>query len=560
MPFCACVSPKPANDVDSSAAPAPLSPLADRAGLGRVLPGERLARYQAALRRCLPGDDLAEDLYFGWSFDPYQRASLAVAVKAMAVIEREERLRQQQRGVLGDERIAAIYAWLDGTLLAERGPVAADHSKTHERPATSVEGLLQRAPSYFTFVDRATMTACSRTIGDLDLLASVGFGWYAWDGAPALTSAGAARRARAESMGCALLQVPARFPGERSAPPGVPDPRVQPLTLAQLLAGEIEGEAVPAVTDLAGGEELVGMLARRQLLRGVTGGDPLAAIGMDGLGTSPASAASAVRAAMWLQALAGQRLGVFEGWRDVRDGTMTPYASRLDQPEYLEAVAHTALDVLRFSDEIASCRTAPRVGLAIPPEFVSAEDPNRWTPAAVALFGVVHAAGQPFDLVPTGRKELLGRYAIGVVIDIGGSGGVEAVTDGRWTTVSLPFLSDQSEYARQAGWLIARQIESQSVLRSQRSATTSVNGVPSAASAVQFRGQAGGEPEPPCVIRRASADGRVRILVNCGPVAQRMHLEVATPKGGQRWTDRLTGEVIGSDVGLGPWQVRLLVR
>lgn len=508
--------------------------------------GDRLSRQREALRRCLPGDDLAEDLYYGWMLEPYHRASLAIAVKTIDVLAREEQLRQQGRDTLSPERVAAMHAWLDRLFDHAWAPIAPGFQPDRLSAARSASELTAMTQTSFTFADRATFTARSRAVGDLDLLAAAGFRWYVWDGVSAATAAGAVRQSRAEALGCTPALAPARFPGERSAPAGTMELAFQPLTLAQLFDGQISGSGIPAVIDLPEGEDLVGMIARRQLLRGVTSGPPLAAIGQDGASGSTEDAAASVRAAMWLQALAGQRIGVFEGWRDMRDGTQTPYPSRLSQPEYLEAVAHTALDLRRFADGLAACRTAVRVGLALPADLMLARDPNRWSLAAGALLAELQAAGEAIDLVPAGRTDLLARYSLGIEVawtDGRPGTSIDASTQGGRTVVTFSCGAQDIHMAREAGAFIARLIDP---------------ALPPAAARQQGSGGYAASP----IVRRASADGRVCILVNCAATRQVVQWGDDTPGGraGGTWTDRLTGESCGREIPLQPWQVRLLVR
>ncbi|HRX86906.1 MAG TPA: hypothetical protein P5572_17920 [Phycisphaerae bacterium] len=519
------------------ATPEAALPLAARSAPGSL--DDRIADYHRRLHECLPGDDLGEDLYLGWMLEPYERATLAVALKAVAVLEREQHLRQKGVGNLSAERTAAISAWLDHALAGGPGPVAIGFQPTRIQPATDLAGAVGE-PAYFTFADRASFTAQDRTLGDLDLLASAGFRWYAWDAATALTSAGTVRRARAQSMGCALLEAPARFRGERRAPAGSADLALQPLTLAQMFVGNLP-DGVPAVIDLPDGEDLVGMLARRQLMRGVTSPRPFAAIGVDAGGPTPQEAAARVRAAMWLQAVAGQRIGVFEGWRDARDGTLTPYASRFAEPEYLEAVAHTALDLLRFSPDVAALRTQPDAVIVLPEDFAVAGDRNQWSTACVALLAEAHASGRAFDIAPSVAAAEKRRYAL--VIDVQpvsnvAMGQVVVADDAGRTRIACRVAPTDIAAARVAGAAIANVLMGASE-------------PPAGASGSHWRG----------VIQRLSANGRTCLAVNCTP-ANTSFLVTGTGSGSDApWSDRLAGEQLDpGPIPLRPWQVRLLYR
>lgn len=500
----------------------------------------RLAECRRRLDEFLPDADLGASLYLGWMLEPYERATLAVAVKTVAVLEREQHLRLQRNGALSAERIAAMLAWVERALDRQHESVPLDFQPNRIHPELNLADVGNTSPAYFTFADRASVTANDRTLGDLDLLASAGFRWYAWDAAAALTSAGAARRARAQSMGCALLEAPARFVGERRAPAGSPDLSLQPVTLAQLFAGEVSADGMPAVIDLPGGESLIGMLARRQLLRGVTGQPGVAAIGIDAGGEDVLAAPQRVRAAMWLQALAGQQLGVFEGWRDARDGTLTPYPSRLGDPEYLEAVAHTALDLLRFADVVTAARMDASVGIVLPADFALTSDGNTWAPACLALLGELDATGQPFCILPATATPAVGTPAVRVVVEPtdAPSSDLQAAREGDTWHVRVP---REPAGAHRAGATMAALLES--------------GGAPATSTDIR---SAGDQP----VIQRMSPDGRTCVAVNCAGanVAFLVRSNQPDDQNGA-WTDRLTGVRLDpGPVAMGPWQVRVLQR
>ena len=76
-----------------------------------------LARSLAALRQRLAvladPEDPVDSLYFGWFDRPYGRATVACALKGVAVLERELRLRRAGHPGMTEEQVRAILAWIE---------------------------------------------------------------------------------------------------------------------------------------------------------------------------------------------------------------------------------------------------------------------------------------------------------------------------------------------------------------------------------------------------------------------------------------------------------------
>ena len=113
--------------------------------------------------------------------------------------------------------------------------------------------------------------------------------------------------------------------------------------------------------------------------------------------------ASAVRLAMWVHALAGQRLAIVEGWRDFRDGSRLPYAPLGTHPDHVEVMAHTALDLLYFRNELGAFTRRATAAVVIDQSAVSQTDDNRWSPEAAELFNTLLDRQLPVEVVPFRR-------------------------------------------------------------------------------------------------------------------------------------------------------------
>ena len=138
-----------------------------------------------------------------------------------------------------------------------------------------------------------------------------------------------------------------------------------------------------------------------------------------------------ISAAMWVAALDGQSLGLIRGWRDLRDGSGSPYASLLTRPAATEAMFHTALDLIRHGEYVKAFRKVSSIAIAINEDAVDAHDDNRWAiwirpvwealanrqitfdvlpaPAVTAATGSRYVAVVEIDRPSLNREELLVR-------------------------------------------------------------------------------------------------------------------------------------------------------
>jgi hypothetical protein len=386
------------------------------------------------LQRFVPSADLVDALYFGWFDHPYRRATLAVATKTVAVLERELRGRQSTGPAIRDADVTAALAWLDAALQTplperERPGFRPDRVRRGAgRTDETAQGPLVSGAPGLVFADRASATRFDPVLGDFDLLACLGMGAYGFvSPASAAAERTTALETRAEALGVLLVT---------DAPEAVAAAArrlaVRPQTLAALLAAPPEtsgGAALPAVSDPPEGESWGASLARRSLLRGDGARSNAIALGWrapraEGSAATRIPSAEAARLALWVHALAGQQWAVLEGWRDLRDGSALSHVPVLTHPDYVEAVAHTALDLLYFAPQVEACALRPGVAVVLDAHALDPQDENRWSPEAAELFDVLLNRQLSFDVVTAAgaRPEVLSRYRAVLVA----AGGAEA--------------------------------------------------------------------------------------------------------------------------------------
>ncbi len=407
-----------------------------------------LEQARARLTRFVPTPDLIDSLYFGWFERPYRRATIALALKTVMLLERELRLRQSGNGVIRDRRLAAVLDWLDSALEratheAYRAGFRPDRTRFDPTAILTAPRSVDAgaSPPRFAFMDRSSATRYDRTFGDFDLLACTGMGAYGLGPRIAVFADrddGLGGRSQALGIGVVVQTTGTESPSASWF-------AIQPLTLAALLAtpDRAPGSSpVLAASDPPGGESWGASLARRSLLRVVTPGQSVVVTGWAPprrtAGTavprvarascpcsSGAPAPSATRLAMWVHALAGQQLGVIEGWRDLRDGSRLAYASLATHPDQVETMAHTALDLLYYAGQLGAFRTQAPVAVVIDASAVRRQDPNRWSPEAADLFDTLLNRQLLFDVMPDSRAVRAGflkEYRV-VLVAVDGTGG-----------------------------------------------------------------------------------------------------------------------------------------
>lgn len=385
---------------------------------------QRIGQIRSHLSQLAGRDSLLDSLHFRWFDRPYARATLAIVAKTTAVLERELRLRRVGNDAIADEHLSAMLIWARGALARVSSAAADDVFRPHRLRVTGEQlAKLSALPALFGFIDASTSTRHSEPFGDLDLLAAAGGRIYPRiGGATPSTLMNEAIVARAARLGIAAINV--RRLGEGL--PGNVRPvgqilTVQPATLAELIAGASlgigKGQATVAVIDPAGGEPAAASLARRALARGAAQSGHCVATGWAApwTTTTESNRLRATAAVMWVHAMEGQSLGLLRGWRDLRDGSGSPYKSLLTDPATLEVVAHTALDVLRVGKTIRSLNTPPRdIAIAIDSSAIDGADPNLWAPWIVPFWQGLLDQRITFDVLPARMADRVGldRYKL----------------------------------------------------------------------------------------------------------------------------------------------------
>ncbi|UCG16303.1 MAG: hypothetical protein JSV19_13515 [Phycisphaerales bacterium] len=374
------------------------------------VPTVTLDRELTAVRQKLAAlvddDDLVDSLYFGWFDRPYRRATLACALKTAAVLERELRLRRAGNGALSDSQVRDLIAWTDAAVARACRPAERAGLLPH-RISVGLDGAAARGGlpvALFGFVDRATSTRLDDWHGDLDLLASCGFRVYARCARPYIASqAWQSLRGHAPALGMSVAVVES---AKREAPSAGMPLRVRTATLRELFefdpVADARTDATVAVVEPAGGEGWGESFARRGLYRGVTSRTVSVVCGWAVPGAEPDRAASAeqARAAMWAHVCDGQQLGLIEGWRDLRDGSLSPHASVAVAPGFVEAVAHAGLDILHHREALRRFGADRRLLLLVDASAIDADEPNRWANGFAVVARALHTRQIQFDVLP----------------------------------------------------------------------------------------------------------------------------------------------------------------
>ena len=384
---------------------------------------ETIERTRQELRVLTGGSDLIDGLFFGWVDRPYRRATLACAFKALAALEYEYRLRQVGNGAMPDGQLHRLLDWLASAASRASEPPLRPGFRPHLlRPDldalcadASEDGRGRSGLRLFGFTDRASITQRAPRFGDLDLLASMGFGVT---GRPGHISVASVRwpalTARAEALGLTLVRHAGFEDDQPSQAPEADDLSLDSHRAVMrtcnigwlVLTGGFpkhHDAGIPlAIGDRPGGESWAESLARRGLYRAaaespgavVTGWRP------PRMRHAPEAQAAQTALAMWVHAIDGQRLGLIEGWRDLRDGSGSRYPSLTSDPAVIEAVAHTALDILYFRDVLRRFDRAPAVAVVATTDCVGQGDPNRWARPYADLFAALTARQIRFDVLP----------------------------------------------------------------------------------------------------------------------------------------------------------------
>jgi hypothetical protein len=365
-------------------------------------------------------DDLLDTLHFGWFDRPCARATLAILVKTTSALEREIRLRELGNGTIPDATVRTMLSWAEE---APKRVVAAEPVsgfRPHRLRAMGADFDPASAPApLFAFVDRATATRHHDVFGDLDLMAALGMRVYPRM-ADDLHDPDAVDLIAARVSALAMATV---FVGEGAGDSleEAPDPsgaalRIRRVSLRELLQGIPNTPGVVCgLRDPAYGESWPASLARKAVGRGILGERFIAADwNPPNAGGSSAGRAAATATMMWVCAIEGQSLTLLPGWRDLRDGSASPFPSILLDPARVEIIARTALDLIRLSESVQPFKSTPPLAVVVGADAVHTRDDNTWASWTKPVWNGLLDRQIRFDVVSADRDErqLGSRYPV----------------------------------------------------------------------------------------------------------------------------------------------------
>jgi hypothetical protein len=392
---------------DESVTPKAETPTADS---GREMPSaegevalQRLAaqvrHYQDLLSPFGDDEDLFESLYQPLFDRPYRRASVGILLKITRLLEAEVQSRRAGHPILTEGAVRSMTSWCDATLrkLGRTPPLESPvRSKAVRRNTLNVKGrqlLLDGRPTFLMgWIDRSRMGKES-PVGDLDLMACLGADLYAQGGESTdsllnrlaiekkcdqlgigyIDFFGSASGPDKTTRGLSTIATSLNYPDEGSfgdanalRPQSLDFPVdlmtfFAPTPLDLLTIGDARIQSLLQAVSLAGfkdrivDSDLTASLLTRQI---ISSSMPRPQIGLEWRITSATGQVIPTprewRAAMWSQLFAGQRGGLFEGWRDPRRSDWLPNESVFLHPALLETQAHTSLDARRVGHLLSS--------------------------------------------------------------------------------------------------------------------------------------------------------------------------------------------------------------
>ncbi|GJM25191.1 MAG: hypothetical protein DHS20C16_16060 [Phycisphaerae bacterium] len=387
-------------------APGTLKPYATDNG-ANVKGASGLAGIQTRLRRMVPGD-VRDDLYFAMQGRPYDRATLAIALKTSQTLADDLKMRQHDAGQVTEQSRRRSIAWLEASIgrvgqMEKPLPPSLISTNWNQWLADPKNDSSQPA-SIFAFVDRVRTDGSRSRFGGFDLIISTGQPVYpVVSGAGGLAADGASLQQYATALDIGLILFGGG--GAQLASAGASNTRAMSLRDAMT-----RSSGAGAITDAADGETWGAMIARRALVRGASMQPTYHAIGITTPTGERHSLAKRARAAMWVQAIDGQRLGLVEGWRDARIGGGTAFPSRLTDPDWLEAVAHTAMEIRQHTGQLEPFRYQRKMAVLADASAIDPRNPNTWSAAFVELADALVDWQIPFDVVATNKSGANATY------------------------------------------------------------------------------------------------------------------------------------------------------
>ncbi|HNO77119.1 MAG TPA: hypothetical protein PKN33_03580 [Phycisphaerae bacterium] len=478
-------------------------------------PGD-LADIQTRLRRMVPGDVL-DDLYFAMQQSPFDRATLAVALKTSQTLADDLKLQQHDAGRVSEQSRRRALVWLKQAV-TQVGQQ--DHAKPPSFNSTNWSQWLAGAgdgdgepASVFAFVDRVRADGNGSRFGDFDLVVSTGQSVYpVVSGAGALAVGGPSLHQYAQALDIGLIPVDVGQAQLANAGGST----IRPMSLRDALSRSTVGGAISDVVD---SETWGAMIARRALARGASKQPTYHAIGITTPTGERSTLASRARAAMWVQAIDGQRLGLVEGWRDATVGGGSAYPSRLADPDWLEAVAHTSMEISLHGALLQPFRYERKLAVLIDAAAIDPQDPNAWSAEFTKLADALVDWQVPFDVVAS-------------------SGGSNPAYEYKMRFKPGKDFS-ASAAAEEASKLLTKHApELREVIFSESD----------------------GQPAARLYVRQ-SADGRRLAVVNLSDMKRSLKLLTSAGKSASAaYTDRLTGKSVRGSLAMEPFGVHILER
>jgi hypothetical protein len=372
-----------------------------------------LTGIQVELRRIVPGE-VIDDLYFAMQDRPYDRATLAIALKTSQTLARELKQRQHDAGQVSEQSRRRALAWLEAAIervgMEEQPLPPSVGSMDWNRWLADAGDDTSPPASIFAFVDRVRTDGSRSRFGDFDLVISTGQPVYPLvsvyplvlgnplvSGAGGLAAGGASLQQYAAALDIGLI--PLGGGGAQLASAGASG--IRPMSLRDVTMHSSSGGAI---SDAADGETWGAMIARRALVRGASMQPTYRAIGITTPTGDRQTLAKRARAAMWVQAIDGQRLGLVEGWRNARIDGGAAFPSRLADPDWLEAVAHTSMEIRQRAELLEPFRYPRKMAVLIDAGALDPQNPNAWSADFTELADALVDWQIPFDVVAANKS------------------------------------------------------------------------------------------------------------------------------------------------------------
>lgn len=547
----------------------------------------RLSDCRRLIAAYVAVDSDATGLWLDWFDRPYERASLAVALKTLRTLET---LADESPADLDHPDVRHALDWLEklpetigsgGTFIGRLPPLPDRTLPDRKPPDVTVNG----GTAILAIIDSERRSAASQAWGDLSLIAAAGFCGimpaHIHHAAAATRidsdSSAATVAERASALGLRVYQSAESAPTVIAAGPAASthgfgvchrEARTErspacwtPMTLHDWMTGMKAPVArdhtftgslrvadppeswVAFAARCAAGRSLRPREADHEneagtftLMSWKAGRVPV----LDGRARSTEmnqgirDDAGAIRAALWLAAAEGMRLTFIENWTAgrLRPGvtagenlTATELPNAI-HPERIEFLAHAQLDLRRHAAILSRFRACPDVSVICDESALLSDD--RWSPAFEAFL-----------------SELMDRQIFPDLYPAASPGAATSPLSSR----------GNSPYALTISWR-AGQVEIDGTRRSVRRALAMDRRL---SGRTRFQ-EPDGQTANRLFVRVATDPSPTICAINLGANSRSLVLR-GKPGGGNIWMDALTGQRVdtGEPVAFAPWQVRLLI-